>query len=504
MFKNALISVSEKKGLVEFLRPLAKNGLRIVSTGGTSLHLKEAGFSVVDVSEQTGFPEVMDGRVKTLHPKIHMPILARTHLGEDRELLACEGLEAFDLVIVNLYPFGKALETERSQEEQIEFIDIGGPSLLRAAAKNFARVTVVCDPKDYEWIGEKSELNMLDRQTLAAKVFSHTACYDSMISRYLGADQNFNEYALGGLKVSPLRYGENPQQQAGWYQLPDARFGWHQAEILQGKALSYNNILDLDAAVNTLSEFDQAASVALKHNNPCGVAVSRSIFEAVSASLKADPVSVFGGIVAINREVDGNSALELSKIFLECIVAPAFSEEAMNLLSKKKNLRLLKWPQISQNCGDLKVKSIRGGFLLQTQDLVEAWSKDWPVHGCEPNEKIIDDLVLAWKVVAHLKSNAIALAAGGKTIGLGMGQVNRVDAVEQAILRMERFHPLTENSVLASDAFFPFPDSVELAAKAGIKWIIQPGGSVKDEEVIAKANELGVTMVLAGTRHFQH
>ncbi|MCB0365122.1 MAG: bifunctional phosphoribosylaminoimidazolecarboxamide formyltransferase/IMP cyclohydrolase [Bdellovibrionaceae bacterium] len=504
MFKNALVSVSDKSGLIEFLQPLVAKGMRVVSTGGTARHLKEAGIQVVDVSEQTGSPEVMDGRVKTLHPKVHMALLARAHVASDMELLKEQALEPFDLVLCNLYPFEEALKKDLSDEEQIEFIDIGGPSMLRSAAKSFNRIAVICDPSDYQWVADKSELTLKDRRFLAAKVFSHTATYDSMIAQYMGADQTFPQFALGGSYVSPLRYGENPQQSAGWYSLSGAKSGLHQAEILQGKPLSYNNILDLDAACETLREFTDPTSVAVKHNNPCGVAVGRNLFEAVVGSLKADPVSVFGGIIALNGKVDGDTAAKLSEIFLECIVAADYAPEALQVFAKKKNLRILKWPQIANQSLELKVKTIGGGFLVQTQDQVKGWSNEWSVLGNEPPPEIKVDLGLAWKVCAHLKSNAIALVSGSTTVGLGMGQVNRVDAVEQAIARMRKFHGDATNVVLASDAFFPFADSIELAAKAGVKWVIQPGGSIKDEEVKSKAKELGVTMVLTGTRHFQH
>ena len=504
MFKNALVSVSDKTGLVEFLKPMVEKGLRVVSTGGTARHLKEAGIPVVDISEQTGSPEVMDGRVKTLHPKVHMALLARAHVPSDMELLSEHGLEPFDLLLCNLYPFEEALKKDLSDDEQIEFIDIGGPSMLRSAAKSFNRIAVVCDPSDYEWIAGKSELTLKDRQHLAAKVFSHTGAYDSLISRYMGADQTFPDFSLGGKYVSPLRYGENPQQAAGWYRLSGAKSGLHEAEIIQGKPLSYNNILDLDAACETLREFSDPTSVAVKHNNPCGVAVGRSLFEAIVGSLKADPVSVFGGIVAVNGKVDGDSAKKLSEIFLECVVAADYSEEALEVFKKKKNLRILKWPQISNQSRELKMKTIGGGFLLQTQDEVKGWSAEWTLLGEAPSPEVKVDLSLAWKVCAHLKSNAIALVSGGKTVGLGMGQVNRVDAVEQAIGRMRKFHAESKNVVLASDAFFPFADSIELAAEAGVKWVIQPGGSIKDDEVKARARELGVTMLLTGTRHFQH
>ena len=504
MFKNALVSVSDKTGLIEFLKPMVEKGLRVVSTGGTVRHLKEAGVPVVDVLEQTGFPEVMDGRVKTLHPRIHMALLARPHVSSDMELLADQELEPFDLVLCNLYPFEEALKKELSHEEQIEFIDIGGSSLLRAAAKNFNCISVVCDPADYKWIADRSELSLKDRQYLAAKAFTHTGAYDSLISHYLGADQTFPDFSLGGKFVSPLRYGENPQQAAGWYRLSGVKSGLHEAAILQGKPLSYNNILDLDAACKTVREFSNPTSVVVKHNNPCGVAEGRSLFEATIGSLKADPVSIFGGIVALNGKVDGGIAKKLSEIFLECVVAPDFTDEALEIFKKKKNLRVLKWPQISSQSRELKVKTIDGGFLLQTQDVVKSWSDKWTVLGEVPSPDIKVDLSLAWKVCAHLKSNAIALVSGGTTIGLGMGQVNRVDAVGQAIDRMRNFHCRSQNVVLASDAFFPFADSIELAAAAGVKWVIQPGGSIKDEEVKSRARELGVSMVLTGTRHFQH
>lgn len=504
MFKNALISVSNKQGLIEFLQPLVAKGMKIISTGGTARHLKEAGFQVTDVSEQTGFPEVMDGRVKTLHPRVHMGLLARAQVEGDMELLKSQGLEPIDLLVCNLYPFEEALDKELTANEQIEYIDVGGPSMLRAAAKNFQRVTVICDPADYSWVGDKSEPTLTDRQRLAAKVFSHTAAYDAMISKFLGANHEFPQFAVGGSLVQPLRYGENPQQSAAWFRMAGGKSGIQGAEILQGKALSYNNLLDLDAACETLREFSDPACVAVKHNNPCGVAVGRNVFEATMRSLKADPVSVFGGILAVNGKIDGDCALKLGEIFLECLVAIEFTPEAIELLSKKKNLRILRWPHMAHASSELKLKSIGGGFLVQTRDQVVGWSADWEILGEPPSAQVKTDIALAWKVCAHLKSNAIALAAGGATVGLGMGQVNRVDAVEQAISRMRKFHPDSKDVVLASDAFFPFPDSVELAAQAGIRWIIQPGGSVKDDVVKARAKELGVNMILTGTRHFCH
>jgi phosphoribosylaminoimidazolecarboxamide formyltransferase/IMP cyclohydrolase len=504
-FKNALVSVSDKTGLVEFLRPLAEKGLRIVSTGGTAKVLMQAGFKVIDISEQTGFPEVMDGRVKTLHPRVHMALLSREGVKEDEDLLKKEGLEPFDLLVVNLYPFEEALKKNLSDEEQIEFIDIGGPSLLRAAAKNFGRLTVVTDPADYSWIAEQGNTRLEQRRGLAAKVFSHTASYDSLISQYLGADEKFPAFALGGLFQQSLRYGENPQQRAGWYRRPGAAHGLHEGRILQGKELSYNNLLDLDAAVGTLQEFkEQKAVVAVKHLNPCGVAVGEKSEAVLSAALKADPVSVFGGIIAMNFILDVAEAKQLSELFLECIVAPEVTSAAKEIFAKKKNLRVLEWPDLMQADSFYRVRSVMGGFLLQTPDQVAGWSDAWKVVGEKPSPEVKRDLSLAWRICAHLKSNAIAVAGEGLSLGLGMGQVNRVDAVEQALLRWHKHHPEVKHPVLASDAFFPFPDSVERAAEAGIRWIVQPGGSVKDEDVLARARELGVNMVLTGTRHFQH
>lgn len=504
-FKNALVSVSDKTGLADFIRPLAEKGLRVLSTGGTANYLRENGIEVVDVSDQTGFPEVMDGRVKTLHPKIHMALLARDHVPSDLELLREYGLEPIDLVVGNLYPFEEALKKSLDEQQQTEFIDIGGPSLLRASAKSYSRITVVCDPKDYAHLLEMPEVNLDERRRLASKVFSHVSAYDAMIAAHLGAGLEGPDISFGGHFVQELRYGENPQQKAGWFRRRGSQGGLHEAEILQGKALSYNNLLDLEAAVSTLREFKQGpAVVSVKHTNPCGVGCGSTLSEATALSLKADPVSVFGGIVALNEKVTAGVARQLKELFLECIVAPDFDHEAMEILGKKKNLRVLKWPDMMTSDPGLLVRSISGGWLVQTQDEVEGWSSNWQVIGETPSDEVRKDLVLAWKVCAHLKSNAIAIAGEGQSLGLGMGQVNRVDAVEQAISRMKQFHPDKGRVVLASDAFFPFPDSIEKAAAAGIRWVIQPGGSLKDDEVKAKAKELEVNLVMTGRRHFQH
>ncbi len=533
MFKNALVSVSNKNGLVEFLRPFVASGLRVVSTGGTYKHLKENGIPVVDVSEQTHFPEVMDGRVKTLHPMVHMALLARQDHPEDTELLKKNGLEPFDLVIVNLYPFEEKKSAGLTGDELVEYIDIGGPSMLRAAAKNHQRVAVVCEPEDYQWIADKRELTLQDRRKLAAKVYAHTARYDALIAQTLDPDLA-SHHMLAGNLVQELRYGENPQQKAWWFRNPCER-GWHDAKILHGKALSYNNLLDLEAAAASLRSFNEPCAVVVKHNNPCGVGLGDSaddIDMAIDRALRADPMSAFGGIVALNRELDFAGAKFLSKLFLECIVAPGFSPEAMPVLQAKKDLRLLCWPQlgkemrtdsdanananaepksaVSEKSTVYEFRSIAGGYLIQTSDQVEEWQSSFKIFGETPSNEIKKNLLLAWRVCASLKSNAIAIAVNSHTVGLGMGQVNRVDAVEQAIARMQVHHAnlLTDTNreqiVLASDAFFPFADSIEKIAAAGIRWVIQPGGSIKDDLVIERAQQLKVNLVLTGVRHFRH
>ncbi|MES2965708.1 MAG: bifunctional phosphoribosylaminoimidazolecarboxamide formyltransferase/IMP cyclohydrolase [Bdellovibrionota bacterium] len=503
MFKNALVSVSDKTGLVDFLKPFVAGGLRVLSTGGTLKHLRENGIAAIEVSEQTGFPEVMDGRVKTLHPRIHMALLARSENAEDQALLKKEALQAFDLVVVNLYPFESARAKGVEGDELIEYIDIGGPSMLRSAAKSHERIAVVCDPGDYRWIAAKGELNLADRRKLAARVYAHTSQYDDLIAKTLSEDADAPT-TLVGRPVAELRYGENPHQKASWLRDPSASFGLHEAEILHGKPLSYNNLLDLDASTASVSDFEEPCAVAVKHNNPCGVGTDSSIASAVQRALEADPVSVFGGIIALNRPVDLACAEAMAKIFLECIIAPDFAPDALERLKKKKDLRLLKWPHIAKRRETKEFRSVTGGFLVQDADRVQAKSNDWKILGEQPSASQWRDLSLAWRVCARLKSNAIAIAAGGRTVGLGMGQVNRVEAVEHAISRMRQHHAQTKDAVLASDAFFPFADSIEKIADAGIRWVIQPGGSIRDEEVIAKAKERGVNLILTGTRHFRH
>jgi phosphoribosylaminoimidazolecarboxamide formyltransferase / IMP cyclohydrolase len=503
-FRQALVSVSDKTGLVEFLKPLAAEGLKILSTGGTARHLREHGLQVTDVSDYTGFPEVMDGRVKTLHPRVHMALLGRSANAEDMALLKKEGLEPIDLVVVNLYPFEAQLGKTAEESELIEYIDIGGPSMLRSAAKNFDRISVVCDPKDYDEVKSKGAGDIGWRRHLAAKVFAHVSSYDAMIATELGHRMNSPEWSLGGGFVQQLRYGENPHQQAVWFRRRGARLGLHTAQILQGKELSYNNLLDLDAAVLTVGDFQQPCAVAVKHNNPCGAAVDDDVLKAFERALKADPVSVFGGIIAVNFEVDEKCIEALGSVFLECLVAPGFTGRALELLKSRKNLRVLRWPELVEAADTLRVRSVLGGFLVQSADSADDWDNEWKVLGRRPDDAIKEDLTLAWKVAGRLKSNAIAIAGGGSTLGLGMGQVNRVDAVQQAITRWRHFHPHEKHGVLASDAFFPFADSIDHIAEAGIKWVIQPGGSLRDQEVIARAAQVGINMVLTGKRHFAH
>lgn len=504
MFRNALVSVSDKSGLIDFLRPLAAQGLRIVSTGGTFKYLQENGFSVVDISEQTGFPEVMGGRVKTLHPNVHMGLLSRHGNSEDEETLKKFNVAPFDLVICNLYPFEKSVETGIAGDELVEKIDIGGPSMLRGAAKNFERMTVLCDPQDYKWVSSLNEVTLEHRKKLAARVFAHTAAYDSLVAAQLGAGLG-SEYTLGGRDTGvELRYGENPQQTAKWFRRLADQNGMHTAQVLQGKPLSYNNILDLEAAAGLVRDLTGPSVVAVKHNNPCGVASQSSVNAAVTMALKSDPISVFGGIIAVNQVIDASEAEILSEIFLECIVAPDFTEAALQVFSRKKNLRILKWKNMLHGSQESEIRSVAGGFVVQSPDRRGSNSEKWKFFGAKPQGQILKDLILAEKVCASLKSNSIALVKNGQTVGLGMGQVNRVEAVQHAIDRMKNHHGDLKDVVLASDAFFPFPDSVVKIGEAGIHWIVQPGGSVNDAAVMEQAEKMNINMVITGTRHFRH
>lgn len=508
-YKNALISVSDKSGLIDFVTPLAKAGMRIVSTGGTAKHLRDAGLAVVDISDQTQFPEILDGRVKTLHPKVHMGLLARQDLAAHREVLKTYEVEPFDLVICNLYPFEESAKKGLSGLDLIEQIDIGGPSMLRSAAKNFQTVTVVCDPEDYPRVLAAHSVAELNRE-LAAKVFQHTAYYDSLIAQklyeFLDSQEGSRAIASVPMKLKQtLRYGENPHQQAQWWTEPLAKTGLQHAEILQGKELSYNNLLDIDAALQLVIQFSTPGAVAVKHNNPCGVAVDSIFTTAVTKALKADPVSVFGGVVALNRPVDTAEADLLNSLFLECVVAPDFTASAREILAKKKNLRLLKLkiPEASV-ANSVQIKTVLGGYLIQDQDQLFSGADAWNYNGHKLSPNLIEDMQFGERVCASLKSNAIAIVRKGQSLGLGMGQVNRVDAVHQAIERMKTHHKDLDGAILISDAFFPFPDSVELIAKAGIEYVLQPGGSLKDAEVLEAAQKNGIKMVLTGRRHFKH
>ena len=512
MYKNALVSVSDKTGLADFLKPLAKKGMRIVSTGGTARFLRDRGFSVADLKEQTGFPEVFSGRVKSLHPHVYMPLLARGWELSDQEILREHKLRPFDLVVCSLYPFEKHKDSA-DDKDLAEWIDVGGPSLLRAAAKNFFSVTALCSPADYS--RALSGFSLEERKKLAAKVFRHLSRYDSLIAeslekaKSLGEAESLGEaksFSLKGELIQKLRYGENPGQEAFWYRAEGASGGLHQAEILQGKPLSFNNLLDFSGAVSALREFEEPCCVAVKHNSPCGAACGKSALEAAAKSLEADPLSVFGGVLAINRPINSAAAEKILSVFLEAVAAPDFSPEALGILRRKKNLRVLKWPDLMSFAPSSSFRQILGGILAQDGDRVaRRWNEDWEIIGDRPSEKIKKDLLFGWKICAHLNSNAIAIAKDGQTLGLGRGQANRVDAVKSAIARRDQFHPRQrEGAVLASDAFFPFPDSVEIAAKGGIQWLIQPGGSIKDKEVIKKVRDLGLNMILTRQRHFKH
>ena len=528
-FRNALVSVSDKTGLVDFIGPLAKGGTRVVATGGTAQLLKKAGIAVVDLSEQTGFREVMDGRVKSLHPRIYMPLLARLNHIEDQKVLEKEGLDFFDLLVCNLYPFIK--KKEEGAMNLTDWIDIGGPSMLRASAKNFEQITVVCDPADYSWLGKGGVPSLNKRKALAGKVFSLMAKYDNHIADWLSdpsrareqkareqkareqnaEEQNkapvFTEKTDLQFKASffkQLRYGENPHQKATWFKLE--KTGLHTATKIQGKDLSFNNISDLDSAVSLIRDLDSPAVVAVKHNNPCGVACDSEIEVALDKALKADPVSVFGGVIALNRVVSEQSAKLLCSLFLEAVIAPYYSDMALKIFkSKKKNLRVLKWPALTQKKPkpSLVFRSVVGGLLMQEQKATSGL-KSWQFLETKPSLLLQADLLLAWKVVSHLKSNAIALVSKQQTVGLGMGHVNRVSAVEMAIKDYQKFHPQGAELVMASDGFFPFPDSIEHAGKAGIKWVVQPGGSLRDKEILAKAEEFNINMILTGQRCFAH
>lgn len=520
MKKRALVSVSDKTELVDFVKSLQSYGWEIIATGGTQKLLENNGVKTIGISEVTGFPEICDGRVKTLHPKVHGALLGRRDIPEHMKTLKENGIELIDLVCVNLYPFRQTVAKEGvSMEEAIENIDIGGPSMLRSAAKNWESVTVVCDPKDYKRIlseiGSNGGTTKETRLQLSAKAYTHTAEYDMCIASYMRRQAGLNEklFLEYDLKQS-LRYGENPHQSASFYSSAETvPFSLATAEQLNGKELSYNNIQDANAALCIAREFSEPFAVGLKHMNPCGSGVGENIVEAWTKAYECDKTSIFGGIVALNREVTLELAELLKPIFLEIVMAPSYTDDALALLCGKKNLRVLKVDmdssRIPASCSQLV--TVNGGLLVQNQDLgIKEARADQCVTKLCPTEEQLADLNFTWKIVKHVKSNAIVVGKNGKTYGVGAGQMNRVGSAEIALkqaaatLAEEGKDIMTEGLVLASDAFFPFDDCVTLAASYGIKAIVQPGGSIRDEDSIKKCDELGISMLFTGERHFKH
>jgi phosphoribosylaminoimidazolecarboxamide formyltransferase / IMP cyclohydrolase len=512
MKKRALISVSDKSGITEFAKQLVELGFEIISTGGTKKALQEAGVPVIGVSDVTGFPEILDGRVKTLNPLIHGGLLAKFDEPSHIEQMNEHKIDPIQIVCVNLYPFQQTIEKpDVTVEDAIENIDIGGPTMLRSAAKNHQYVAVVVDPADYgkviSDIKEAGEVTFETKRALAAKVFRHTAAYDAIIAGYMtelvGLETPEKLTVTYELK-QPLRYGENPHQKAAFYSKPlGSKFSIANATQLHGKELSYNNIHDADAALQMVREFSEPTAVAVKHMNPCGIGTGKDIFDAFEKAFAADPISIFGGIIALNREVDQKLAEKLHEIFLEIIIAPSFSKEAIEVLTtKKKNLRLLTIPFDQQGTTEMTYTSVEGGLLTQDQDRhsLEDATITVPTDR-KPTDEEWEALKFSWKVVKHVKSNAIVVTDKDMTLGIGAGQMNRVGSAKIAL---EQAGEKAKGAALASDAFFPMDDTVEVAAKAGITAIIQPGGSIKDADSIKKANEYGIAMVFTGIRHFKH
>lgn len=506
---RALLSVSDKSGLIPFAKNLVELGYELVSTGGTHKVLVDAGLDVISIDEVTDFPEMLDGRVKTLHPRVHAGLLARRDLPEHMAKLAEFDITPIDMVVVNLYPFKSTIQKEGVTEaEAIENIDIGGPSMLRSAAKNFASVLPIVDPKDYDVVVNKLKAGEVDREyrkSLAAKVFQHTASYDALIANYLTETSFPENLTLAYEKFDDMRYGENPHQPAAAYKiaLPEA-YSVLNADILHGKQLSYNNIRDADAALRIIAEYEETTVVTVKHMNPAGIGQGQTLEAAWDQAFAADDISIFGGIVALNREVDAATAEKMHDIFLEIIIAPSFTPEAYEILAAKKNLRLLTLPFTTSIPQKLEVTSVLGGVVVQERDLVgESENNFTVVSKAQPTKEQLQAMVFAQKVVKHVKSNAIVVARNGQTLGIGAGQPNRIDSVVYSIQKAEK-KPGFDEAVLASDAFFPMDDSVQYAAEHGIKAIVEPGGSIKDKDSIAKADELGVVLIFSGTRHFKH
>ena len=514
---KALLSVYDKTGIGEFAGTLAACGFELVSTGGTHRALsQDAGLAVVQVSDLTGFPEILDGRVKTLHPAVHGGILARRDLSAHTAELDDHGIDAIDLVAVNLYPFTQTISRpDVTLEDALENIDIGGPTMVRAGAKNYPHVIVVVDPADYGWVAERlsasggsgSPLERVspdERRGLARKAFQHVATYDSAIANYLG-DGDFlsaQELTVGFQRLSELRYGENPHQQAGLYVDSSGSGGVARAEQLHGKQLSFNNILDADAAWRVVLDFEEPAAAVIKHTNPCGLAVHDDQPTAYSRAYEGDTVSAYGGIVGFNRTVTASTAEAMRGVFYEIVVAPGYEPEALDVLRKRKNLRVLAASRPEGGLLDMDLRRIWGGALIQTADSGREDAASWRVATeRRPSEAQMEDLAFAWKAAKHIKSNAIAVARERALLGIGAGQPNRVNSVGLALTTAG---DRSEGSVLASDAFFPFADSIEKAAASGVAAVIQPGGSIRDGEVVEAADRLGLAMVLTGTRHFKH
>ena len=516
MQRLALLSVSDKTGIVELARALANEfGFELVASGGTARTLEQAGLTVTLVSAHTGAAEILNGRVKTLHPAIHGGILARRDDPQDRQELETHGIRPIDLVAVNLYPFERAIAQPGASEEQaIEYIDIGGPTLLRAAAKNHAHLTVLCEPERYgaylqELRATAGSPSHAFRRARAAEAFAQTAAYDRAIAAYFqqqAADGTAlpTQWGWAGTQQKALRYGENPHQSAAWYRTGATQAGWAAATQLQGKALSYNNLVDLEAARGAIAEFARAsepAAVVVKHTNPCGIALGETLEQAYERAFNADSVSAFGGIVALNRAIDVATARQLTGTFLECVVAPGSEPAAREVLAQKSKLRVLLLPEL--DCGPSHtVKAIAGGFLAQSADAPGPDPGDWQaVTERAPSDSQWAEMAFAWRAVKHLKSNAIAITCNRVTLGMGAGQMNRVGA---ARLALEQAGDRAQGATLASDGFFPFDDTVRLAAEAGVEAIIQPGGSQRDRDAIQAADEGGLAMVLTGVRHFLH
>ncbi|MCU0566129.1 MAG: bifunctional phosphoribosylaminoimidazolecarboxamide formyltransferase/IMP cyclohydrolase [Oculatellaceae cyanobacterium Prado106] len=521
MAKLALLSTSDKTGLLELARSLVEEfEFDIISSGGTAQALKQAGIPVTKVSDYTGSPEILGGRVKTLHPRIHGGILARQNLEADLADLEANQIRPIALVVVNLYPFEQTIaKPDVSLEDAIEQIDIGGPAMIRAAAKNFAHLTVLSTPQLYndylEELRQYGEPSLSFRQACALRAFEHTSAYDRAIATYLVQHSVGSldpatlphQFNLTGTQIQSLRYGENPHQPAAWYQTGTHPMGWAAAQKLQGKELSYNNLVDLEAARRIIAEFPAdspehpAAAVIIKHTNPCGVALGQSLVEAYTKAFNADSTSAFGGIVALNRPIDAPTATELTKTFLECVVAPGCDPEAEQILTAKSKVRVLLLPDLASGTPHL-VKQIAGGFLVQTADDAIANPTQWQiVTDRQPTPAQLEELLFAWKVSKHVKSNAIVVTRDRTTLGIGAGQMNRVGSVKIAL---EQAAEQAKGATLASDGFFPFDDSVKTAAAAGIEAIVQPGGSLRDADSIKAANELDLIMVLTGVRHFLH